>query len=305
MLFEINIDEQSGFCFGVVNAIKMAEDQLVNGNEVWCIGQIVHNEEETSRLTHLGLKQTSVETLGEVRSGKVLIRAHGEPPATYERCKALKLPIVDATCPLVLRLQQSVARAADEMRRVGGQILIYGKPGHPEVVGLVGQVRDVRVQVIFGLPLIDIDYSLPTRLFSQTTMDALDYQLISESVHAGCTRCGNVDFAAAASVCPQVSHRRQIIQSFARSNDVVLFVSGSNSSNGKVLYGHCQAANKRSHFVGSASDLKPEWFINAQSIGITGATSTPMWLIRRVAETVRLLLPTTVTDNLPDTLSRL
>lgn len=287
MSLKINIDNQSGFCFGVVKAIEMAENHLSQGDEVWCLGQIVHNQQEVERLLRLGMKQTSLGKLGELTGGKVLIRAHGEPPSTYHECSALGLTVVDATCPLVLRLQKSVALAAEAMRPVGGQIVIFGKTNHPEVVGLAGQATGVDVFVVNATNAQTIDCRRPTRLFSQTTMDAGEYHELIGAIKACCKASNNFDVEAAESVCAQVSRRRQGIQAFASSNDVVLFVTDPKSSNGKVLFDQCLSANPRTYFVTGPHDLNPVWFANAQTIGISGATSTPGWLIRQIAEAVR------------------
>lgn len=288
----INIDPDSGFCFGVVKAIEAAEHELSMGAEIWCLGQIVHNNHETERLKKLGMKEISHHRLGALQNGKVLIRAHGEPPSTYETANSSGREIVDATCPLVLKLQQQVRSAARAMEPVGGTVIIYGKRNHPEVAGLLGHAGRRALVVENDQEVATIDFSGPIRLFSQTTIDSDEYTRITELIKEQCTRKGQSDFTAANTVCRQVSSRKESLLRFAAKHELLLFVSGHKSSNGKVLFGHCRSAHPNAHLIEGVSDLRPEWFQNISTIGISGATSTPRWLMKQVAEAVTQLTKT-------------
>jgi len=286
MPFTINIDTESGFCFGVVKAIETVERELALGGPLWCIGQIVHNAEEVARLKGLGMNEISVDKLFSLQNAKVLIRAHGEPPSTYRIAEKQNLQVIDATCPLVLRLQADIKKAAFEMARVNGQVVIYGKRSHPEVIGLAGNAGDnyVVVEQEGDMPLID--FTRPVRLFSQTTMDVNDYRQICSLAEKECERNGNRNFKVADSSCRQVSRRKDSLAAFAVKYRLVLFVSGRNSSNGKILFDHCCSVNANTKFITNPDDLSLEWFSGIESVGITGATSTPRWLMEKVAASV-------------------
>ena len=286
------IDKNSGYCFGVEFAIKMAEEELAEGGELYCLGDIVHNSMEVQRLCEMGLKIVEREDLKNLRDCKVLIRAHGEPPETYLLALENNITLIDASCPVVLKLQNRVKNAFDKAERDGGQIVIYGQPGHAEIVGLTGQTKGKAVVITTEQDFDKIDFSKPITLFSQTTKSTEGFYRIKEAIEkrvAEQAEVGTETFDANDSICRQVSNREPQLQKFAREHDVIIFVSGKKSSNGKALFGVCAAENTRSYFVENEKEVKPEWFEENDSVGICGATSTPMWLMEKVAERIRTL----------------
>lgn len=281
---EIEIDPGSGFCFGVVNAIRKAEEELDRGTTLYCLGDIVHNSDEVDRLRRRGLVTISHSELETLPSGsRVLLRAHGEPPSTYETARRLGLTVIDATCPVVLRLQQRI-RHAYESASDGTQIVIYGKKGHAEVNGLVGQTDGTAIVVENGDELNVIDSNRPVMLFSQTTKSLDGMHHISDSISASIKE--GVSFESFDTVCRQVASRADGLRRFAESHDVVLFVAGAKSSNGRALYAECLSVNPRTHLVANAAALDPSWVEGATKIGICGATSTPSWLMEEVRNKV-------------------
>ncbi len=273
---QIEIDTNSGFCFGVVNAINKAEAALGEG-QLSTTGDIVHNPAEVERLEKLGLRR--VESLDDLQKGdRLLIRAHGEPPETYRVAREKGIALVDATCPVVSQLQRRVAEAAERMAAVGGQVVILGKRGHAEVVGLTGNALGRAIVIEGKEDLGLIDFEKPLVLISQTTQSVGLFNriadIISERAHSG--------VEVYDTICRQVADREEHLVQFARRFDVVLFVSGRSSSNGKVLFGVVRGANPNSHFIENETELKREWFEGAQSVGICGATSTPQWLMTNV-----------------------
>lgn len=289
----VTIDKNSGYCFGVEFAIKMAEDEMESSNQLYCLGDIVHNDMEVKRLREKGLVVIDRDQLQELTNCKVLIRAHGEPPETYRTAIENNIELIDASCPVVLKLQHRVKNAFDKMERENGQIVIYGKKGHAEVIGLTGQTLEKAVVVMEDADLDKIDYSRPVTLFSQTTKSTKGFyelsQKIEERIKSAKGALNELDFNANDSICRQVSNREPQLKKFAQENDVVLFVSGKKSSNGKVLYQICLSENPRSHFIESETDLDPEWFHSEDRVGICGATSTPMWLMEQVKSYVESL----------------
>lgn len=284
----INIDSGSGFCFGVIKAIEKAEEELSHCNELNCLGDIVHNTEEVSRLSSLGLNVIDHQQMEEQSNKPLLIRAHGEPPDTYIRAEKLNIRVIDATCPVVLKLQQRVKTGWLEMRQKEGQVVIFGKQGHAEVVGLAGQT-DNQAIIVSSLDQLDqIDPTKPLRLFSQTTMGLDDFSELREQIKSLLEKNGQEDFKAYDTICRQVSNRRDELTEFALKNDVVIFVSGKKSSNGKVLFDHCKSVNPHTFFVSSAKEINPDWFKNVSSVGICGATSTPRWLMENIATQIRI-----------------
>lgn len=280
---KVEIDSDSGFCFGVVTAIRKAEEELARGGKLYCLGDIVHNAREVERLRLKGLVTITHEDLERLHDVKVLLRAHGEPPETYETAKRNNIEIIDATCPVVLQLQRRIKRDFDDSEENGPLILIYGKPGHAEVNGLVGQTKGkaVVIQNIRELDGIDLDRDI--LLYSQTTKSLEGFRAIVEEIQR---RKRKGSFRYFDTICRQVANRMEKIQEFARNHDVVLFVSGAKSSNGKVLFGQCQEVNPRTYMVTGEDDLRDEWLEGAGSVGICGATSTPSWLMKRVEEEV-------------------
>jgi len=283
---QVTIDKNSGYCFGVEFAIKMAEDEMENSEQLYCLGDIVHNDMEVSRLRAKGLVIIDREQLAELRDCKVLIRAHGEPPETYRTAIENNIELIDASCPVVLKLQHRVKNAFDKMEREEGQIVIYGKKGHAEVIGLTGQTLEKAIVVMEEDDLEKIDYTRPVTLFSQTTKSTKGFyqlsQKIEDRIKLAKGEVNEVDFNANDSICRQVSNREPQLQRFARENDVILFVSGKKSSNGKALYQVCQIENPRSYFIENETELDPEWLKPDDKVGICGATSTPMWLMEQV-----------------------
>ena len=280
----VEIDDNSGFCFGVVRAIGEAERALQSG-EVFSLGDIVHNRIEVQRLEQLGLRTVSHEDLPSLEGCRLLVRAHGEPPSTFEQARALGIEVIDATCPVVAKLQERVVKAYNAMREVDGQVVILGKRGHAEVVGLAGQVDEPTIIVERVEDLEQIDFSRPIFFLSQTTQSVdLFEQLRREML----SRLASPDMLTAHdTICRQVSSREKHLDAFARRHDVVIFVCGRKSSNGKVLAEVCRAANPRTYNIEEAQELQPEWFEGAESVGICGATSTPKWLMQQVAEAIQ------------------
>lgn len=281
---EILIDEHAGYCFGVVKAIGAAEEVLKNDGRLYCLGDIVHNSAEVERLKNLGLEVIDHDMLESLQGKKVLIRAHGEPPETYRRAKALSIELVDATCPIVLALQQRIKKGYDEMRPVGGQIVIFGKPGHAEVVGLTGQTDGTAIIVSSPDDICAIDFQRPIRLYSQTTKSREEYQRLRDNIASRLPE--GADFVAYDTVCNRVANRARDLEGFARSVDVLLFVAGSNSSNGHYLYEYCRKVQPRTYLIADPSQLQKQWFDGAHRVGISGATSTPRWLMEDVKKAI-------------------
>jgi 4-hydroxy-3-methylbut-2-enyl diphosphate reductase len=282
----VTIDKNSGYCFGVEFAIKMAEDEMEESQQLFCLGDIVHNDMEVKRLSEKGLVVIDREKLQELSNCKVLIRAHGEPPETYKTALENNIELIDASCPVVLKLQHRVKTAFDKMERENGQIVIYGKKGHAEVIGLTGQTLEKAIVVMEEKDLDKIDFNKPVTLFSQTTKSTKGfYELkgrIENRIRATKGTLNEVDFNANDSICRQVSNREPQLMNFSKENDVIIFVSGKKSSNGRALYQVCKSQNEKSYFVENESEIDPSWFRAEDKIGICGATSTPMWLMEQI-----------------------
>lgn len=286
----IEIDEGSGFCFGVVTAIEKAEAALAGDAELYCLGDIVHNSDEVKRLADKGMTTITHDDLDRLHDVRVLLRAHGEPPATYAVARKNGISIIDATCPVVLRLQQRIKESYREGAERGRQIVIYGKPGHAEVNGLVGQT-DGNAIVVQGMDdLGNIDYSRDVDLYSQTTMSLSGFkEVISEierRMQPGAT------FRSFDTICRQVANRVDSLRRFASEHDLVLFVSGKKSSNGKFLYSECHGVNPSTRLISDENDINPDWLKGIKRIGICGATSTPRWLMERVKVHIGNMLDT-------------
>lgn len=274
---QVGIDTGSGFCFGVVYAIEMAEDILDEQGHLFCLGDIVHNDEEVKRLESKGLQIITHSDLAKLQNEKVLIRAHGEPPSTYELAVKNNLELIDASCPVVLKLQHRIKNASDN----GDNIFIYGKHGHAEVVGLLGQTEG-KATVFQDISELNAD-NLPANitLFSQTTKSTDSFYKIINNLESK-----GVNVKANDTICRQVSNRDAELRKYAQNFDAIVFVSGSKSSNGKVLFNVCKETNANTFFVSNPTELKPEWFKENQKVGICGATSTPLWLMEKVKETL-------------------
>lgn len=280
----IEIDGRSGFCFGVVNAISRAEENLSSG-VLFSLGDLVHNRPEMQRLAELGLKTVSRSGFPSLRGERVLIRAHGEPPSTYEEAGRLGITLIDATCPVVAKLQQVVACASAQMLAAGGQVVILGKRGHAEVVGLTGHAKGNAVVVESVEDLDNVDFTRPLYFLSQTTQSLTLFGRMRDEILKRAADLSRVTVKD--TICRQVANREEHLRGFASRFDVVVFVSGRQSSNGRALFEVCREANPRSHMVEDADELRAEWFAGASSVGICGATSTPHWLMEDVAERAR------------------
>ena len=276
-MVNIEIDAGSGFCFGVTTAIQKAEEELAKGNTLYCLGDIVHNGQECERLKKMGLITINHEEFAQLHDVKVLLRAHGEPPATYELARKNHIEIIDATCPVVLRLQKRIKQEYDNDPQHSRQIVIYGKNGHAEVLGLVGQT-DGQAIVIEGIKEVSrLDFSRDIRLYSQTTKSLDEFRLIVETIKQRISP--DVEFLYYDTICRQVSNRLDNIRRFAASHDLIFFVCGKKSSNGKVLYQECLKANPNSYHIEGSHEIDFTLIRDGQSIGICGATSTPKWLM--------------------------
>lgn len=285
----IEIDDKSGFCFGVVRAITEAEKALAEGGTVYSLGDIVHNRIEVQRLERLGLRTVTHDEMPRLAGCRLFIRAHGEPPTTYARARELGIDLIDATCPVVARLQTRVVRAHELMRPVGGQVAILGKRGHAEVVGLTGQV-DAPTIVIEGPQDLDaIDFARPVYFLSQTTQSIALFERLCDEMRRRAADPAQVRIED--TICRQVANREEHLEAFARRFDVVIFVCGRKSSNGKVLFEVCRRANAATYNIEEAAELEPQWFAGAASVGICGATSTPKWLMQQVADAVGQIVP--------------
>ena len=279
----VEIDEYSGFCFGVVRAISEAEMALQSGG-VASLGDIVHNRMEVQRLESIGLQTISHEDIPTLEGKRMLIRAHGEPPKTYDLAKAYNVEIVDATCPVVAALQRKVKKAYEEMAKVGGSVVILGKRGHAEVVGLTGQVDEKAIVVESEEDLEQVNFTRPIYFLSQTTQSVEKFNLLAEKMRE---RLANEEMLTADdTICRRVSSREGHLREFAQQCDIIIFVCGRKSSNGKVLYNICREENERSYNIEEASELQKEWFEGVESVGICGATSTPKWLMETIAEAI-------------------
>lgn len=276
---KIEIDEGSGFCFGVTTAIKKAEEELATGSALYCLGDIVHNGMECERLHNMGLKTINHDEFATLHDKKVLLRAHGEPPSTYLEAQANGIEIIDATCPVVLQLQRRIKRQYDANPEA--QIVIFGKNGHAEVLGLVGQTEQKAIVIEHADEACRLDFSRDIYLYSQTTKSLDEFHAIIDYIQAHISP--EATFKSFDTICRQVANRMPNICSFATKHDLILFVSGRKSSNGKVLFNACKAKNPHTYLIEGPEEIDPAWLSGAESIGICGATSTPKWLMEKVA----------------------
>ena len=284
----IEIDQNSGFCFGVVHAIESAERELKNETKLFCLGDIVHNSLEMKRLKKLGLQTIKREELYSIANETVLLRAHGEPPLTYETARANHIKVIDATCPVVLQLQRRIKACYQSMKCADAQLVIYGKQGHAEVNGLVGQTEGTAIVVEKPEDLELLDFSKEIALFSQTTKSLDGFRQIVEMIE-GRMKAG-VRFRYFDTICRQVANRLPIIKEFVSKHDLVYFVAGPKSSNGKMLYEECLKSNPTVFFISDPSEIKAPLPPKVRSIGVCGATSTPKWLMEEVAKQIGCLL---------------
>ncbi len=287
----IEIDPGSGFCFGVTTAIHKAEEEIDRAGSLYCLGDIVHNSDEVGRLERKGLKIISHPDLTTLHDVKLLLRAHGEPPSTYEMARKNNIEIIDATCPVVLRLQQRIKASYDVAPEDRPQIVIYGKNGHAEVNGLVGQTAGEAIVVEGSGDLNKIDPTRPVVLYSQTTKSVAGFKEIAAMIRDRLSP--GVRFESFDTICRRVSNRVDQLQVFARAHDVIVFVAGEKSSNGKVLYGNCLEVNPSTHLISNPAQIDRGWFpadCHDVSVGICGATSTPLWLMEEARQRLERLL---------------
>jgi 4-hydroxy-3-methylbut-2-enyl diphosphate reductase len=285
----ITIDTLSGFCWGVVRTIEIAEQELEESRDLYSLGDIIHNPMEIQRLGEKGLRTITAADLEKAKGGRVLIRAHGEPPSTYKRAEELGITLIDATCPVVTKVQERIRKFYLD----GYQVVIFGKKEHAEVIGLIGQTGGEAVVIKSVQEIEKVRLDRKTVLFSQTTMDKPTFYQIKEELQkrvedlvVGSFEDEAVEFHAKDTICGQVSGRDKKIREFAKSNDIVIFVAGRNSSNGKVLFHIAKEANPRTYFIEDVPELQAEWFEKVENVGITGATSTPQWLMERIKRAI-------------------
>lgn len=286
----IETDRHSGFCFGVSNAVEIAEESLLRGEKVFSLGPLVHNDREVERLASLGLVSINHEEFRKLMNCKVLIRAHGEPPETYLTAEQNNIEIIEATCPIVRRLQSKIRQTWIRTREGTGQVVIFGKPGHAEVVGLMGQINNEGILVSGQDDIGKIDVEKPVYLFSQTTMGLKEYDDFVKSLTEKMKDAGKadpeMDLIVNRTICGQVSNREPHLKEFSEKHDVIIFVSGRESSNGKMLYSVCRSVNPNTYFISSPDEIDRSWLEGKSSVGICGATSTPKWLIEKTREYV-------------------
>jgi 4-hydroxy-3-methylbut-2-enyl diphosphate reductase len=294
---KVAVDQNSGFCWGVVRTIDIAEQELHESKKLYSLGDIIHNPIEIERLQEKGLATISLEGLKDVKDAKVLIRAHGEPPETFRRAKELGIELIDATCPVVTKVQERIRKFYDN----GYQVVIFGKKDHAEVIGLVGHTNGTAIVIKSSEEVEKLDLTKKTVLFSQTTMDKATFYLIRDEIKSrikaefevGTFEEMAIDFHAKDTICGQVSGRDKKLREFSRSNDVMVFVAGRKSSNGKVLYEIAKEENPNTYFVEDEKELKTEWFSGAETVGISGATSTPQWLMERIKVSIEAVVSVT------------
>lgn len=281
-MLQIEIDNGSGFCFGVTTAIKKAEEELASGKTLYCLGDIVHNSMECERLKRLGLITINHDDMRKLQGVKVLLRAHGEPPSTYEIARQNNIEIIDATCPVVLQLQRRIKQQYDSFPNA--QIVIFGKPGHAEVLGLVGQTESKAIVIANFEEVKKLDFSRDIYLYSQTTKSLDEFHRIIEYIQQHISP--QATFRSFDTICRQVANRMPNISTFATRHDLVLFVCGRKSSNGKVLYNECKSVNPNSHLIEKPEDIMKEWLEGVNTVGICGATSTPKWLMEQCRDAI-------------------
>ena len=289
---KIEIDKQSGCCFGVAKAISKAEEELQKGGTLYCLGDIVHNNIEVERLAKMGLITIDHEQFKKLKNVRVLLRAHGEPPSTYQIAKENNIELIDASCPVVLGLQKRIKKKFITKQNDDGQIVIFGKKGHAEVNGLMGQTDESAIVIEKKEDLDKLDFSRDISLFSQTTKPLDGFQEIGELIKVRMKEGATFEFYD--TICRQVSNRVPNIREFAKKHDIVFFIAGEKSSNGKVLFAECKNVNPNSYFINSPQDIEPSVIGDKDdvSIGICGATSTPMWQMEAVASNIAALKPT-------------
>ncbi len=285
---KVTVDTKSGFCWGVVRTVDVAEKELVESGKLYSLGEIIHNPLEIDRLADKGLKTIRHADLENIKDGKVLIRAHGEPPETYRKMRELGIEVIDATCPVVTKVQERIRKYYDK----NFQIVIFGKKDHAEVIGLLGHTNNTAIVIKSIEEIEKLDFSRNIVLFSQTTMDKEAFYKLRDAIRErmkaeyedGSLEDVGLDFHSKDTICGQVSGREKKLREFSQSNDVMIFVAGKMSSNGKVLYEIAKSENPNTYFIETESEIQKEWFAGKATVGISGATSTPQWLMNRVKE---------------------
>jgi 4-hydroxy-3-methylbut-2-enyl diphosphate reductase len=288
---KVDIEKNSGFCFGVEHAIKLTEEALKSGEEIYSLGHIVHNEAEVKRLEALGLKTINHDEFPLLRNTKVIIRAHGEPPDTYRIARENNIEIIEATCPIVKRIQKKV-RNHYKNTGLTVQNLIYGKKEHAEVVGLLGQTEGHSIVISEKKDIDKIDFTRAAEIFSQTTRSREKYAEIIREIKKRYEHKGydpDKMLTVNNTICGQVANREPQLRNFSLQHDIIIFVSGKSSSNGRMLFEVCSNINPNTHFISDINELRDEWFDKASSVGVCGATSTPKWLINMVAEKIEMI----------------
>ena len=292
-MLNIEIDNGSGFCFGVTTAIQKAEEELARGNKLYCLGDIVHNGMECERLREMGLITINHDEMAQLHDAKVLLRAHGEPPETYELARQNNIEIIDATCPVVLQLQKRIKRQYDSNNqpespsqsvKSAAQIVIFGKKGHAEVLGLVGQTHSNAIVIEHFDEVSQLDFSRDIYLYSQTTKSLDEFHRIIEYIQEHISP--NATFKSFDTICRSVANRMPNISQFASRHDLILFVCGRKSSNGKVLFEECRRINPNTHLIEGPAEINPQWLENIKTVGICGATSTPKWLMEQCRDAI-------------------
>lgn len=291
---KIEIDKKSGYCFGVTRAIKKAEEELRSGKTLYCLGDIVHNELEVERLAKLGLITIDLEQFKKLKNARVLLRAHGEPPSTYEIAKQNNIELIDASCPVVLTLQKRIKKKDEELTD-DTQTVIYGKVGHAEVVGLVGQTENRAIVIESKDDLDKLDFTKDIHLFSQTTKRLDGFREIAEIIESRMQNCAQ--FKSFDTICRQVSNRVPNMKEFAEKHDIIFFIAGKKSSNGKVLFSECKKNNPNSHFISDPNEVDLSLIKENMSVGICGATSTPKWQMEEVKKIIKSSRPNLYLDN--------
>ncbi len=289
---KVTIDENSGFCFGVKRAIEQAEKLLEERGKLFCLGDIVHNNAEMERLREHGLACVSREEIDKLKNQKILFRAHGEPPSSYKITEKNNNSLTDATCPIVSKLQERIKKAWAVLSKSEGQLVIFGNPDHPETIGLQGQTDGKAIVVTSPGNLSEIDPKRPVELFSQTTKNNEEFLELKNNIRKLMKdhfKDGELPLRVHNTICKQISGRIPLIRKFAASQEVIVFVGGRQSSNAKILFGHCKEVNPKSWFVSVPEEVTAKWFNDARSAGVCGATSTPQWLMKDVAEKIREL----------------
>ncbi|MBR1400001.1 MAG: 4-hydroxy-3-methylbut-2-enyl diphosphate reductase [Prevotella sp.] len=287
-MLQIEIDSGSGFCFGVTTAIRKAEEELAKGNTLYCLGDIVHNGMECERLHNLGLVTINHEDMNQLHDAKVLLRAHGEPPETYQLAQQNNIEIIDATCPVVLQLQRRIKRQYDANPEA--QLVIFGKPGHAEVLGLVGQTHSTAIVIAKFDDVKKLDFSRDIYLYSQTTKSLDEFNRIIEYIKEHISP--QAHFQSFDTICRQVANRMHNIRAFAEKHDLLLFVCGHKSSNGRVLFNECCQVNSNCHLIENSSEIQLQWLEGIRSVGICGATSTPKWLMEECRDYIEAVQET-------------